>query len=187
MSEAPSCTLSRDALDARREGALNELFSKARGFEARSDGYRALFPDSPAIRDEIEAFRSFESDCCSFMKIAIRPRADGLIAVDMTGPEGTREFLARHAPSSVARASETAPGRRAIWAVAASSAAALVCCATPMLGIALGAAGLAHHTGNVAAAIDIAAPAGLLAAGTALAVSRFRARKGPENTGDCGC
>ena len=89
------CTLQPDELRTRREGLLAELQRRVRGVEERPDGYRLQFePDGDTlelIANVVEA----ERQCCRFLRFGIQVEPDhGPVYLDLTGPPGTREFLA---------------------------------------------------------------------------------------------
>jgi len=96
MADLPvACTLSPAALKARRENLLNALVGRAR---ARSDlpaGCRLHFTAEEDVFDQIMRAVDAERHCCQFLRftIAVEP-GRGPITLDLTGPAGTREFLA---------------------------------------------------------------------------------------------
>jgi hypothetical protein len=95
MTDLPiACTLSSDALRARKQGLLARVAGKALVTAKIDGGYRLEFtPDSemlPLIAEMISA----ERQCCRFLQFTLRVDADlGPITLEMTGPRGTQEFL----------------------------------------------------------------------------------------------
>lgn len=96
MPDLPvACTLSPAALKARREGLLNDLVGRAEQRLAVAGGYRLRFVASDGILSAIARTVEAERQCCRFLRFTITIEPDGgPILVDLTGPPGTREFLA---------------------------------------------------------------------------------------------
>jgi hypothetical protein len=96
MPDVPvACTLSPDALRVRREGLLADLLVRADSLELTADGLQVRFSSTsdalPAIARVVEA----ERQCCRFLRfvVTVEP-AGGPIVLELSGPAGTREFLA---------------------------------------------------------------------------------------------
>lgn len=96
MADAPIiCTLQPDELRTRREGLLAELTRRVQGREDLPDGYRFRFASDPDTLALIASVVHAERQCCRFLRFGIRVEPDdGLIHLDLSGPPGTREFLA---------------------------------------------------------------------------------------------
>jgi hypothetical protein len=96
MTDLPVvCTLGPDALKARREGLLAELAKNIDHFEDLPDGYRLRFAASDDVLTLIARTISAERHCCRFLRFQLTVEPDdGPIVLDLTGPPGTREFLA---------------------------------------------------------------------------------------------
>jgi hypothetical protein len=61
------------------------------------NGYSFRFP--PAVLERIARFVSKERRCCPFLAFTVTvAREDGPVWLEITGPEGTREFLATDLP-----------------------------------------------------------------------------------------
>lgn len=88
------CTLQTGELNARAMELLPGLVSRARALTDIDGGYRLEFPATSdvlrAITDAIDA----ERQCCRFLRfhLVVEPDDQG-IALEVTGPEGTKEFL----------------------------------------------------------------------------------------------
>ncbi len=178
------CTLSEADLARRREELRQGLLEHVRAVDDLADGYALHFTADDERRQELRAFIDFEESCCSFLSFAIvedDTHTTPGVRLDLRGPDGTREFLEPwlHEARSKQRRLAADPGgkdtvhnagkgsprnRRALGVGMASAASlfALICCATPMLAVALGALGFGALTADVAGAIDLAAPAVLL-------------------------
>lgn len=90
-----ACTLSPLAVAARRAGLLPGLADRAEAREEMARGLRLRFAASGdtlrAIADTIDA----ERQCCRFLQFDVTVEQDGgPIWLTLSGPEGTREFLA---------------------------------------------------------------------------------------------
>ena len=95
MSTPPiACTLTPGQLNGCRDHLLPGLVTRAQRSETISDGYRLTFE---ATSDTLQAIASTierERQCCQFLRfqLTIEP-AGGPIILDLTGPDGTREFV----------------------------------------------------------------------------------------------
>jgi hypothetical protein len=90
-----ACTLSPAALKARREGLLNDLVGRAEERLEVTGGYRLSFAAGNDILLAIARTVDAERQCCRFLRFTVTVEPDGgPILVDLTGPPGTREFLA---------------------------------------------------------------------------------------------
>lgn len=96
MNDLPvACTLGPAALKARRENLLNGLIARADERRPLPDGCRLRFSGDGGILDDIARAVEAERQCCRFLRFAIAIEPDGgPITLDLTGPSGTREFLA---------------------------------------------------------------------------------------------
>ena len=90
-----ACTLDPDALAARRNGLLASLVRRAIDLADLPDGVRLRFEADNEVLGAIAEVVSAERLCCRFLRFTIDVRPDeGPITLDLTGPPGTREFLA---------------------------------------------------------------------------------------------
>jgi hypothetical protein len=101
MEDLPiACTLAPDALRARRDGLLSDLLRRAEARELIGESLRLRFPAEAgtlaAITDVIDA----ERRCCRFLRftVTVEP-AEGPIVLELSGPPGTRAFLAGLLPA----------------------------------------------------------------------------------------
>jgi hypothetical protein len=82
------------ALKARRDNLVMELLRRADAHHPTPDGYQIRFPAGDDILDLIARAVDAERQCCRFLRFSITVEPDGgPIAVDLSGPPGTREFL----------------------------------------------------------------------------------------------
>ena len=96
MSDLPiACTLSSDALDARRQGLLSELLHRAQSHEFTADGLRVLFTADGETLTMIARVVNAERLCCRFIRFVITVAPDGgQIALELSGPTGSHDFIA---------------------------------------------------------------------------------------------
>jgi hypothetical protein len=87
--------LSPNALQARREGLLSDLLRQAEGHEELPEGLRLRFaPTGDTLSTVVRAVEA-ERHCCRFLRFEITIEPDGgPIVLELTGPPGTREFVA---------------------------------------------------------------------------------------------
>ena len=96
MADLPVvCTLSPAALKARRENLFATLVRRADERRELPDGYRFRFAATGDILSAVANTVDAERMCCRFLRFTVTIEPDeGPICVDLTGPPGTREFLA---------------------------------------------------------------------------------------------
>ena len=95
MSELPiACTLSEEALSARREGLLGRVVRRASTITKTPAGYRLEFTAEPDTLSLLAAMIEAERQCCQFLRFDLRIEPNvGPISLELTGPEGTQAFL----------------------------------------------------------------------------------------------
>jgi hypothetical protein len=95
MTDLPiMCTLSPDALKARKDGLLARVAAMSIRTTKLAEGYRLEFSSEsealPVIAEMIDA----ERQCCRFLRFAVVLEANlGPVSLELTGPAGTRAFL----------------------------------------------------------------------------------------------
>jgi hypothetical protein len=96
MSDLPvACTLGPAALKARREGLLASLVSQAEAHAEMPDGHTFRFTASGEMLALIGRAIEAERQCCRFLRFRLTVEPDeGPILLELTGPDGTRDFLA---------------------------------------------------------------------------------------------
>jgi hypothetical protein len=96
MTDLPVvCSLDPAALTARREGLLAQLMQRATNHQDLADGHRFQFDPSGETLALIAGAIDAERRCCRFLRFNVVVEPDeGPVFVDVTGPSGTREFLA---------------------------------------------------------------------------------------------
>lgn len=95
MSDLPVvCTLGPAALQARREGLLNDLVRRAEECQAIDEGFRIRFAPVDDILTTLARVIEAERQCCRFLRFQITVEPDGgPIWLVLTGPPGAREFV----------------------------------------------------------------------------------------------
>lgn len=97
MKDMPiACSLSPETVATRRAGLLPGLSRRAAAVEDLPDGLRFRFRLSADILAAIASVIDAESQCCRFLQFDLRVEQDGgPITLSLTGPPGTREFVAQ--------------------------------------------------------------------------------------------
>jgi hypothetical protein len=96
MPDLPvACTLSPEQLVGRQQGLLAELLRRADTHEELTNGHRWSFAATDDVFAMILRMVEAERRCCRFLRFQIIVEPDGgPVSVELTGPPGTREFLA---------------------------------------------------------------------------------------------
>ena len=95
MADLPiACTLTPETIRTLRAGLLPGLLERADARETLPEGYRVRFAATGDILPSIARTVDAERQCCRFLRFLITVEPDGgPITLDITGPNGTREFL----------------------------------------------------------------------------------------------
>jgi hypothetical protein len=96
MAELPvACTLTEPELAARRAGVLTAIRRDQREARWLPDGVALRFAAGPDRLATLATFIDLEHRCCAFLRfrLTVEP-GGGPIWLELTGPPGTREFLA---------------------------------------------------------------------------------------------
>jgi hypothetical protein len=95
MSLPIACTLTPSELEERQAGLLPGLLSRAAAIEPIEGGYRVRFAAATGTLTAIAQMIDAERQCCRFLQFTLTIAPDaGPFVLDVTGPPGTREFLA---------------------------------------------------------------------------------------------
>ena len=95
------CTLSDMELEQRRKTTLDDLVAQAEEIRALENGYGFRFGAADMILEEIASLIQKERRCCRFLRFDLRVMPDeGPMWLELTGPEGTKEFLETTLPIS---------------------------------------------------------------------------------------
>ena len=98
MTQPPAlpvaCSLTPEAIRARKADLLPGLFRRAVATEALPNGVRLQFTASTEAMQAITSTIDAERQCCRFLRFELTLEPDaGPIRLTMTGPDGTAEFL----------------------------------------------------------------------------------------------
>jgi hypothetical protein len=95
MTELPvACTLTPEALRARRAGLLSDLLRRADAREDLPEGLRLRFAPTAETLATIARAVEAERHCGRFLRFRITVEPDGgPVFLELTGPAGTREFI----------------------------------------------------------------------------------------------
>lgn len=89
-----ACSLTREELSAMRDGLLPGLLARANAKELLTNGFRLRFEPALDLAKEIGTVIDAEHRCCKFLRfLLIVEPGDGPVYLEVTGPEGTRDFL----------------------------------------------------------------------------------------------
>jgi hypothetical protein len=90
-----ACNLTDSELQERRRTTLQRVRSGVGEVRELQDGYAYCFPSTGEWLAELTNLVSLERQCCPFMRfrIAVEPN-NGPTWLELTGPEGTKDFLA---------------------------------------------------------------------------------------------
>ena len=88
------CTLTDDALRARKSGLLAQIAAIATNMTKVTAGYRLEFSPTSDALTRIAKMIDAERQCCKFLRfeLTVEPNL-GSMVLELSGPEGTREFL----------------------------------------------------------------------------------------------
>ena len=89
-----ACTLSAAEVRERRAGLLPGLVARAAERVTVSNGYRWRFTPANDLLSALAPVIEAERRCCPFLRFVVTAEPDGgPIALEVTGPPGTRELL----------------------------------------------------------------------------------------------
>lgn len=96
MANAPlACTLTADQQRCRADELLPGLCTRALSSAWVDEGVRLTFAPTRENLDAIAHAIGHEQQCCAFLEFRLEvPAAHGAFSLMVTGPEGTRAFLA---------------------------------------------------------------------------------------------
>jgi hypothetical protein len=95
MNDLPiACSLTSAEFQERRQTILKKLGSAVVEVRELEDGYTYSFASGGQRLTEIGSMIELERQCCPFLRFRLTVEAnDGPIGLELTGPEGTKEFL----------------------------------------------------------------------------------------------
>jgi hypothetical protein len=89
-----ACALSTPELREREQAVLAKIGAQVQEVRDLDSGYALRFAPESATLADLAILIDLERQCCPFLRfeLAVLP-ANGPIWLELTGPEGTREFL----------------------------------------------------------------------------------------------
>jgi hypothetical protein len=89
-----ACTLTPTELAAQRSGLLPGLLTRATAREPVRGGFRWRFEPHDGLLNDVARVIDAEHRCCRFLRFhwIVEP-GDGPLWLEVTGPEGTEDFL----------------------------------------------------------------------------------------------
>ena len=95
MSDLPiACSLTSAELQERRRTVLEKARRAVVEVKELDDGYAYSFPSEGEWLHELAGLIDLERQCCPFLRFRLTVEANGGPTwLEMTGPEGTKEFL----------------------------------------------------------------------------------------------
>jgi hypothetical protein len=95
MTDLPiACSLTSAELQERRSTLLQKVRTAVVEVKELDDGYAYSFPSADEWLYELAGLVDLERQCCPFLRFRITVEKNGgPLLLEMTGPEGTKEFL----------------------------------------------------------------------------------------------
>ena len=95
MTDLPvACSLTTPELRQREQTVLARIRSQAREVRDLDSGYALRFAPEDAVLPDLATLIDLERQCCPFLRFELQVLpANGPIWLELTGPEGTRDFL----------------------------------------------------------------------------------------------
>ena len=95
MTDLPvACNLMPAELQERRRNVLSKVLSVVTETAELENGFRYRFTPGGELISELGKLIQLEHQCCPFLtfRLTVEPEG-GSVLLEMTGPEGTKEFL----------------------------------------------------------------------------------------------
>ncbi|HEV8580920.1 MAG TPA: hypothetical protein VGX68_17780 [Thermoanaerobaculia bacterium] len=95
MTDLPvACSLTTPELREREQTVLAKIRSQAREVRDLDSGYALRFAPEDGVIPDLATLIDLERQCCPFLQFELKVLpANGPIWLELTGPEGTRDFL----------------------------------------------------------------------------------------------
>lgn len=89
-----ACNLTEPELQARRSEVLHKVKEAVLEVKELESGYAYRFPSEVAWIAELANLITSEHLCCPFLRFSLNvEQGDGPIWLELSGPDGTKEFL----------------------------------------------------------------------------------------------
>lgn len=187
------CQLSDEDLEARRVDLGRRLAPKLRGRRNQSDGVTLSFDATPEMREELDAFVAFESECCPSLNLSLS-EATGELQLEMRGIDPSAELFADEGLAAASDAADLDTEGSSRWRPVLDSiglgalGALALCCVLPMALVAAFGTAVAVPFSMLDNPWLISANAFLFAAGIWLWQRRRKdARTATASGRGCGC
>src|ERR1041385_5075182 len=90
-----ACSLTTAELQERRRSVLDVVRKAVEETVELKDGFAYRFPSNSDLIKQLATLVELERECCPFLRFRMTVEAaDGPIWLELTGPKGTKEFLA---------------------------------------------------------------------------------------------
>ena len=90
-----ACTLTTPELQERRSKLLQKVRGAALELKELEDGFAYRFPSDDSLLTDLFTLIHLEHQCCPFLRFSlIFAAGNGPVWLELTGPAGTKEFLA---------------------------------------------------------------------------------------------
>ena len=88
-----SCKLTNAELRKRKEEVMAKLKQQVTATHELADGYSYSFMYRDDMLDDLISFVKAERQCCDFFTFNIQIANDSTLTLEITGPDGAKEFL----------------------------------------------------------------------------------------------
>jgi hypothetical protein len=90
-----ACSLTETELEEREENVLAKVGQTVQEVRELEDGYAYRFPSDDESMAQVFRLVQLERQCCAFLqfRVTVEP-GHGPVWLELTGPEGTKAFLA---------------------------------------------------------------------------------------------
>ena len=89
-----ACSLTGSEFQERRNGLLRKVGAAMLEVKELENGYAYRFPSNATWINELANLITLERQCCPFLKFSLQlGPGDGPVWLEMSGPEGTKDFL----------------------------------------------------------------------------------------------
>ena len=94
MSLPIACSLTDSQLQERRNNVLHKVRSAVLEVKEMENGYAYFLPSDGDWFTELANLVNLERQCCPFLRISVTVEPNGgPLCLELSGPEGTKEFL----------------------------------------------------------------------------------------------
>ncbi len=95
MTDLPvACALSTPELREREQTVLAKIGARVREVRDLDNGYALRFDPEGAVLADLATLIDLERQCCPFLRFELQVLpASGPVWLELSGPEGTRDFL----------------------------------------------------------------------------------------------